>query len=51
VLDRVIESTAIGHESGRSHHTVAVGLDNRAIHTLGKSKIIRIDNQAPHAPV
>ena len=50
-LARIIECSAIGHERRGSHDPMAMRFHNRTIYSLSEPKIIRIDDQTPHAPV
>ena len=43
------ERRAVGHERRRSDDAVRVGLDDCAIHARGVAKIVRVDDQTPHA--
>ena len=47
--DRILECLTISHEGGGRNDTVARGFNDSAIYTPSKPKIIRINNQAPHA--
>jgi len=49
--DGIVERRTVGHQRGGSHDALAVRLDDGAIDAGREPKIIRIDDQAPHAPV
>ena len=45
---RIVKSAAMGHERGRGHDATRMRLDDGAIYSRRKAKIIGIDDQAPH---
>ena len=48
-LNGVIERGGAGHESSRGNNSPGVRLHDSAIHSRSETKVIRIDDQTPHA--
>src|SRR5437868_990974 len=48
-VHRIVKCSGVRHQGCRGNNASGNGLKYRAVHTAGKTKIICIDDEAPHA--